>query len=155
MGLSLHGNYKYCFSLSQQTNATIPHPSYPATGRFIYSLYIIYRPICRAKFGTFVIQCCRDGYFDDALRYSLYTSMHIFVFRPVPWPSGQNTCLPPFASQTLNVRFEVDESATSLVFLGILTFFPAINFSPLLSLLASQSFLTHYHLLLCRFVGSG
>ena len=36
MGLSLLGNYKYCFNLSQYTNATIPHPSYTATGRYIY-----------------------------------------------------------------------------------------------------------------------
>ena len=32
VGLSLPGNYKYCFSLSQQTNATLPHPSYTAKG---------------------------------------------------------------------------------------------------------------------------
>ena len=31
MGLSLHGNYKYYFSLSQWTNATQPHPLYTAT----------------------------------------------------------------------------------------------------------------------------
>ena len=35
MGLSLHGNYKYCFSLSQQTNATLPLPSYTATGVYV------------------------------------------------------------------------------------------------------------------------
>ena len=35
MGLNLHGNYKYCFSLSQQTNATLPHPSYTATGVYL------------------------------------------------------------------------------------------------------------------------
>ena len=31
MGLDLHGNYKYCFSLCQYTNATLPRPSYTAT----------------------------------------------------------------------------------------------------------------------------
>ena len=41
MGLSLHGKYKYCFSISQYTNATLPHPSYTATGVIIIIIIIV------------------------------------------------------------------------------------------------------------------
>ena len=43
---AIHGtepswNYRYCFSLSQQTNVTLPHPSYTATRLLPYYYCII------------------------------------------------------------------------------------------------------------------
>ena len=46
-------NYKYCFSLSQLTNATLPHSSYTATRQNNYLKYYI----CILKVSTIVVAC--------------------------------------------------------------------------------------------------